>query len=163
MPASTPTAAYVSTRQHTVCVCVCVCVNTCKRTAAYVSIRQDASAYGVWVCGCKYLQTHSSSTAANIRAPRCNSLQGSRNLAYVSIRQHTSAYVSIRQRMSAYVSVCQRMSTFVSVRRHTSRAELQPLRIQPLRTQHTSACVSIRQRTSAYVTRGATAFKDAAT
>jgi hypothetical protein len=54
-------------------------------------------------------------------------------VAYVSIRQHTSAYVSIRQHMSAYVSIRQHTSAYVSIR------------------QHTSAYVSIRQHPSAYV------------
>jgi hypothetical protein len=37
-------------------------------------------------------------------------------LAYVSIRQHTSAYVSIRQHTSAYVSIRQHTSAYVSIR-----------------------------------------------
>ncbi len=35
-------------------------------------------------------------------------------IAYVSIRQHTSAYVSIRQHTSAYVSIRQHTSAYVA-------------------------------------------------
>jgi hypothetical protein len=41
-------------------------------------------------------------------------------LAYVSIRQHTSAHVSMRQHMSAYVSIRQPTSAYVSTRQHAS-------------------------------------------
>jgi hypothetical protein len=56
------------------------------------------------------------------------------SLAYVSIRQHTSAYVSIRQHTSAYVSRSRNEYIF----RHDSSE----LSIR----QHTSAYVSIRQQ-----------------
>jgi hypothetical protein len=68
-------------------------------------------------------------------------------LAYVSIRQHTSAYVSIRQHTSAYVSIRQHTSAYVSIRQHTSAY----FSIRQ-HTSHTSAYVSIRQDMSAYVT-----------
>jgi hypothetical protein len=70
-------------------------------------------------------------------------IQRSRQVAYVSIRQHTSAYVSIRQYTSAYVSISQHTSAYVSIRQHTSA-------YVSIR-QHTSAYSSIRQHTSAYV------------
>ncbi len=55
----------------------------------------------------------------------------SKVLAYVSIRQHTSAYVSIRQhkelddrssssKVLAYVSIRQHMSAYVSIRNSTT-------------------------------------------
>ena len=71
------------------------------------------------------------------QAPRCAQLG---NLAYVSIRQHTSAYVSIRQHTSADVSIRElglhRMAT------GAARAQLGILR------QHASACFSMHM--SAY-------------
>ncbi len=60
-------------------------------TSAYVSIRQNTSAYVVDV-------------------------DGGLGLAYVSIRQHTSAYVSIRQNTSAYDSI---RAANVSIHQHT--------------------------------------------
>jgi hypothetical protein len=41
-----------------------------------------------------------------LQEPHCH-------LAYVAVRQHTSAYVSIRQHTSAYVSIRQHTSTTV--------------------------------------------------
>jgi hypothetical protein len=55
------------------------------------------------------------------------------DLAYTSIRQHTSVYVSMRQHTSACVSIRQHASACVSIR------------------QHTSAYVSIRQHAGALV------------
>ncbi len=71
-----------------------------------------------------------------------HSFSGAR-LAYVSIRQHTSAHVNIRQHTSAYVSIREHTSAHGSIRQHTSA-------YVSIR-QHTSAYVSIRQHTSAYV------------
>jgi hypothetical protein len=92
-------------------------------------------------------------------------------LAYVSIRQHTSAYISTRVRQrrirrhtltgtwrlhaltcrntSEYVSIRQHTSAYVSIRQHASAYAYVSIR------QHTSAYVSIRirQHTSPYVDR----------
>ena len=65
------------------------------------------------------------------------------DIAYVSIRQHTSAYVRIRPHTSAYVRIRPHTSAYVSIRQHTSAC----VRIR----QDTSANVSIRQHPSAYV------------
>jgi hypothetical protein len=77
-------------------------------------------------------------------------------IAYVSIRQHTSAYVSIRQHTSAHVSTRQHTSAHVSTRQHTSAhvSIRQHTSAYVSIRQHTSAYVSIRQHTSAYVNRG---------
>ncbi len=53
-------------------------------------------------------------------------------IAYVRIRQHTSAYLSIPQHTSAHVRIPQHTSAYVSIR-------------------HTSAYLSIPQHTSAYL------------
>jgi hypothetical protein len=87
------TSAYVSKRQHTVCLhTVSACVSI-RHTSACVSIRQ-----------------HNTSAYVSIRQ---------HTSACVSIRQHTSAYVSIRQHTSAYVSIRQHTSAYVSIRQHT--------------------------------------------
>ncbi len=66
-------------------------------------------------------------------------------VAYVGIRQHTSAYVSIRQHTSAYVS------------KPAKAPGHQAFLLYSIR-QHTSAYVSIRQHTSAYVRKPAKAL-----
>jgi hypothetical protein len=120
--------AYVSIRQH---------------TSAYVSIRQHSirSAYVeahlltvsvnvsfLFSCACQRRDyprhTHSAvqhtSAYASIRLhtsrlPPPHSLCG---IAYVSVRQHTTAYVSIRQHAPAYVN---NTSAYVSIRRDCPR------------------------------------------
>jgi hypothetical protein len=93
-----------------------------------------------------------------------------RTVAYVSIRQHTSAYVSIRhilaststpvyanrwctEHTSAHVSTRQHTSAYVSIRQPTSAdvSRRQHTSADVSKRQHTSAYVSIRQHTSAYV------------
>ncbi len=72
-------------------------------------------------------------------------------LAYVSIRQHTSAYASIRQKMR--VTPCSKhTSAYVSIRQHTPAytSIRQKMRITPC-SKVRPAYVSIRQHTSAYV------------
>jgi hypothetical protein len=82
-----------------------------EHTSAYVRIRPHMSAY-VSVYGripgeCEDIQERSDEDAHAA-------------VAYVSIRQHTSAYVSIRQHMSAYVSIRQHTSAYVSIRQERS-------------------------------------------
>jgi hypothetical protein len=103
------------------------------------------------------MQTHADAYRPKVPTPRPTAPELTPSLAYVSIRQHTSAYVSIRAhtdprphpprhcaRVDALSRIRQHTSAYVSIRQHTCayRPTL-PVSIR----QHTSAYVSIRAHT----------------
>jgi hypothetical protein len=116
------TSAYVSIRQHTSAYVTAVAasgastlrqpsayVSVRQRTSAYVSVRQRTSAYvSVRQRTSAYLAARGEEAGVAARDTRrkvdCRVMPDA-SVAYVSIRQHTSAYVSIRQHTSAYVSI----------------------------------------------------------
>ena len=140
------TSAYVSMRQHT-----SAYDSMRQHTSAYDSIRQHTTAYAprhrrqdsfegreqaaaVFVLLCQQLRQYLYLCTEGRTASREESfLSSTTNIAYVSIRQHTSAYVSIRQH--------RRQDSFEG-------RELVEHNKYSIR-QHTSASVSIRQHLSA--------------
>jgi hypothetical protein len=94
--------------------------------SAYISIRQHTSAY-VSIRSAHTSAHTSASSALRREPPRRSAPLLPAPVAYVSIRQHTSAYVSIRQHTAAYVSIrvlfrVQHSSAYVSIREHTCLA-----------------------------------------
>jgi hypothetical protein len=94
-----------------------------QHTSAYVSVcymTQELASLA-WALGALFTRF-----TAGTKAPSLYWYQSTRGcalgvsdagVAYVSMRQHTSAYVSIRQHTSAYVSIRQNTSEYVSIRR----------------------------------------------
>jgi hypothetical protein len=105
------TPAHVSIRQHT-----SAHVSTRQHTPAHVSIRQPTSAYASTrehlIGSSGVVNALAGGLAGRLRLARTppeaqlviTSSSTCPPLAYVSMRQHTSAYVSVRQRTSAYRS-----------------------------------------------------------